>query len=220
MSKVILAVIFILLCGNGTIAQDAQLSELWLSYGVSNKVNKKWKISGNGQLRLSNSAEFSNVFVVQADARRKVTKVFSFNMQYRYAFVDGGRNAQRVAIDGRFKWRLPAEKLTLSYRSRLQLKRINYNGKIISALRNKVGVSYSISNKFSAYLDYENFVELVNIKSFLRLDAPSFNKNRFTLGGKLRNNAHTLKAFFRMETSPNVQDVIVHIWGVSISQKL
>lgn len=213
--------ILLLSIGCQLFAQDSkQLSELWLSYEVKHKLNKKWKFYGNGQMRLANANNSRGELLLEAAAKRKVSKLISVKLQYRYNFIDGFRNTQRAAIDGQFKWQSPSRKVSFVYRTRLQVKRVNYNGQIISVWRNKVGGAYAFSDKFSTYLHYENFIELVKLKSFLRADPPAFSKNRFTLGGKFEIEKQAFKAFYRLESFPDQPNVLVHIWGISISQDL
>jgi hypothetical protein len=219
MKKWLLIILFAGFSGYG-IAQDFNPAEAWLSYSVKHSLSKKWDIKGMAQWRPNNYELASNPYLLQVEARRKFSKRATLNMQYRYSFFDNERNTQRLAIDGRFKWKLGHKSNVLQYRSRLQVTRVNVNGQIISGWRNKIGFEKKINKQFALYADYENFVELIKITSFLRVKPPHFNKNRYTLGAKFKWGQHTLKTFYRLEKGIGGNDPVVHIVGLGITRKL
>lgn len=92
-------------------SQDFKLCEAWFSYDVNYSVNKKWKLYGQTQWRPNNYSEIANPFLLELGARKKVNKVFSMKFQYRYIFINGSRNAQRLAMDARFKWKTSSKSL-------------------------------------------------------------------------------------------------------------
>lgn len=219
MKKGVLIILLIGFTGYG-IAQELNPTEAWLFYSVKHSFTKKWTIKGMAQWRPNNYELASNPYFLQLEVRKKFSKRGRLNMQYRYSFFDNERNTQRLAIDGRFKWKLGNKTNLLQYRSRLQVTRVNVNGQIISGWRNKIGFEKKIIKQLSLYADYENFVELIKITSFLRVKPPHFNKNRYTVGTKFKRSQHTLKTFYRIEKSIGGNDPIVHIVGLGITSKL
>tara|TARA_R110002050_G_scaffold20348_1_gene57631 strand:- start:20703 stop:21317 length:615 start_codon:yes stop_codon:yes gene_type:complete len=202
------------------IAQKINIGNLWASYSMKYSVNEKWKVYGEAQWRLDNYSSTPTPFLVDFSGRNKVNKVFSIKLQYRYRWVNGERNTQRLAIDGRFKWKAWDKKLRIQYRTRLQVTRVNYNGQIISGWRNKVGIERVFSKKFSVYANYENFIQVLKLKSFIRIDAPQFNKNRYTLGVNYKFKKNEFNAFYRIDQSLNYDNVLIHILGLGITRKL
>ena len=98
-------------------------------------VNKKWKVYGESQWRLKNYSDIPNPFFLEFGGRKKINKVSSIKLQYRYTWINGERNTQRLAIDGRFKWKIWDKKLVIQYRTRVQVERVNYNGQIMDLCR-------------------------------------------------------------------------------------
>lgn len=220
MRKFLIILVFVCSFDGLMVAQEINFSEVWASYSTNYSINKKWKVSGEAQWRFTNYPAQPNPFFLEFVGRKKINKVSAIKLLYRFTWIDGERNTQRLALDGNFKWKVWNKKLVIKYRSRIQVERVNFNGQVISDWRNKVGIERKFSKKFFVYLNYEGFVRLIKLKSFLRVDSPSFNKNRLTVGAKYKRSKNEFKAFYRIDQALNQQNQLVHILGFSIAHKL
>jgi hypothetical protein len=183
-------------------------------------VNKKWKVYGEAQWRFDNILATSTPFFLEAGGRRKINKIASIKLQYRYTWISGERNTQRLAIDGRFKWKIFDKKYNVYYRTRAQLERVNFNGQIISDWRNKFGVERKFSKKFVMYVNYELCLRVLKLKSFVRIDPPRLTGNRYTLGAKYQFKKNEIGVFYRLDQALNSRNEFSHIVGLGISRKL
>lgn len=220
MKRFLIILAFVCPFANSIVAQEINLSEVWMSYSAKYSINKKWRVYGETQWRINNHSALSNPFFLEFGGRKKLNKVSSIKFQYRYTWIKAERNTQRLAIDGRFRWKVWDKKLLIQYRTRLQVERVNYNGQVISDWRNKVGIERKFSKRFFMYFDYESFIRLLKLKSFIRNDSPRFNKNRYTLGAKYKLKKNELKAFYRIDQGLNFPNELIHIFGFAITRKL
>ncbi|MFT6324236.1 MAG: hypothetical protein ACJA2N_001099 [Salibacteraceae bacterium] len=220
MMRFLIILLFVCSFGGLLDAQELNTTEVWTSYSVKYAVNKKWKVYGEAQYRFNNHSDLPQPFFLEFGGRKKINKVSSIKLQYRYTWVNGERNTQRLALDGRFKWKVLDKKTVLQYRTRAQVERVAFNGQITSDWRNKIGIVREFSKKFDLYLDYESFIRLLKLKSFLHVDSPKFNKNRFTLGGKYTFKKNEFKAFYRLDQSVDYSQQISHVFGFGMVRKL
>lgn len=220
MKKCFAILAFMSFIGCSVSAQEINFSEIWTSYSVKYSLNKQWKVYGESQWRFDNRSETPNPFFLEFAGRRKINKVAALKFQYRYTWVYGERNTQRLAVDGRFKWKVWDKKLIIQYRTRAQIERVSVNGQIISDWRNKIGIERVFTKKFSIYLDYENFMRLLKLRSFVRLDPPRLNQNRYTLGAKYEFKKNEFVAFYRIDQSVDLPSQLFQIIGFGITRKL
>lgn len=154
-------------------------TETWTSLGVSKKINKKWNIGAEAELRNGNFYGLIDRASLQLEANYNFNKYLKFSASYQameyYDFKYSDyqfRNRFSLGATGKFK----ISRFTVSLRERAQLTtkdesdRIKASGKIDTykmnpewMWRNRVKLDYNIrKSKFTPSFSVETFYQLNN----------------------------------------------------------
>ena len=183
-------------------AQDTivvQDLETWSSISANYKLNKKWSLSLEEQLRLKSNSSELDQFFTEVGTKYKVAKGFTTGVAARYirendneGKVQGMENHLRFHLDVSYRHKI--DRLRLKYRVRGQTK--SELGVITSEWENKLRLllkaNYNIKNwKLDPFVSTEIFREV---------SSSSFEKYRLTLGTSYKfKNKSELGAFYRLE---------------------
>ncbi|NJB83058.1 DUF2490 domain-containing protein [Wenyingzhuangia aestuarii] len=124
--------------------------ETWSSLNLKYKINKKWTVALQGQLRLENNSSEVNQYFGQLDLEYSPFKHFEFGGAIRYiknndntGNVQGYENHFRYHLDGQYKHKL--SDFSFKYRVRYQNKNeLNINNEAKQYFRFKAAVDYNI----------------------------------------------------------------------------
>jgi len=203
------------------LSQKIEDSELWSGYTAKYKINKKWRLSGEYQIRFDNNVSKLKNNFLELNVQKKLSKKFYLNMQYRYSWIVNERNKKRYSIDGIYKQKIFKKALKLKYRTKFQIEQVQYNGQVIVDWRNKLTIEKKLSKKIDVFGEYELFLNVFKLKSFARFDPPELTTNRYTAGFNYQIKKVELQLFYRIESSINSADnECDQIFGFGIVHKL
>lgn len=200
--KRFLATLIILFIATPLFSQNELVdTELWSGLAVKMKVNKKWKIELEEQIRFKDSIKTLKSSFTELSARYKINKQFSLKAGYRYSIRYGyrQRNRNRMALFLYYNFERDELPISIQIRSGFQNDIEDYNGQLLSYSRNRIKVNYNPFKDVESFFSYESFYRF-NSKN-------EFRTNRFTGGLSLEiNKALDLTGFYRVEQEINVDE--------------
>lgn len=205
-SKFFLMLLFVSVWSYGQ-GEDVTVRDLetWTSINLKYKINKKWAMAFQEQLRLDDDSSVVNQYFSQLDVTYSPFKHFDFSGGLRYSRkndntgdVQGYENYFRYHLDGVFKHEL--NNFSFKYRVRYQNKNeIGVDGEAKKYVRFKAGVGYNIRKwKLDPVLSGELYNPLDSD------DENQLDKYRLTLGTSY--NVHKsgkIGVFYRYEKELN-----------------
>lgn len=233
MKNTLFAILLISLLSPITLlAQDANWIntkniEAWSAMKFSYKLNKKWKIGLEEQLRLQTSPVDIDSYFTELNTSYNINKNVYGGIGIRYirkndnkGKVQGYENYTRLHID--LGATHDIERFNIDYRLRLQTKKeLNKLGSEENHPNNyvrlKVGLGYNIKKwKFDPKLSAELF------RHYEKGEEVEFNKLRLTLGTRYKiNSSGKLGFFYRIERELNIKKpVTANIVGIKYSYTL
>lgn len=146
----LLGIILISVCTYGQDTLVVRDLETWSSINLKHKINKKWSLALEGELRLKNNSSEINQYFGQFDLEYNFSKHIEFSGGLRYikdndntGKIQGYENYFRYNLDGTYKQKL--NDLSLKYRVRYQnRKELEESNEIKESLRFKVEAEYNI----------------------------------------------------------------------------
>ncbi|XOV67548.1 MAG: DUF2490 domain-containing protein [Fluviicola sp.] len=138
---------------------EAQTSdfELWSGASAQCKLNDKFKLGFEQQVRLNNRlTSFKNTFSA-ASLKYKISERFAVKGTYRFKFVPN--NHERVSADLIYSWSKKKFPLRVKNRLRYQ-RRADFVGSRTRYLRNKLQFEYNASKLVDPFMAGEIFYRL------------------------------------------------------------
>jgi hypothetical protein len=177
--------------------------EVWTSVELKYKINKKWKIGFEEQLRLKNNATEVDQYFSELTANYSLNKAFTVGVGGR--FVRENDNQGKIqGYENHFRWNFDLgyehkiDRLSLAYRLRYQTKsEWVENASAKNNFRLKIEGKYNFNHwKFDPVLSAEIFNSISNDMTF--------NKIRWTAGTSYSaKNIGEFGLFYRMERELN-----------------
>ncbi len=188
-------------------------TELWSGYVYKLKLNKKWLLEFQGQLRFDENIGHFNKAFTQIGGQYEVLNNLDLEVSYRYYGVNGGWNVGRLNLNVKYKWEPQKTDFKFKYRLRFTDALVQYTGQKVTYLRNSFTVGYKLSKLVDPYIAYENFYRLNLLKEVRR------HRYTFGLAWDLTKRL-SLDTFYRYETEVNVKSPEpVTIIGLGLTQK-
>ncbi|ANW96568.1 hypothetical protein AXE80_09880 [Wenyingzhuangia fucanilytica] len=228
-SKAILNKFFligILLLSVSTYGQDTIVTrdlETWSSINLKYKINKKWAVTLEGQLRLENNSSEVSQYFGQLDLEYSLTKRFELTGALRYiknndntGKIQGYEDHFRYHIDGTYKQKI--NQVDLKYRVRYQNRNeLKIDDEFKQIVRFKVDAVYNIKKwKLDPELSGELF------RSVGSASENQLESYRITLGTTFKvHKSAKMKLFYRFDKELNVTyPRAVNIIGVKYTYSL
>lgn len=177
---------------------------LWTTLSLDKKLNKKFTLNFDQELRLFDNMSRVNLFFSTVTLDYKLSKAFKFSLAYRFINknqFDYYSKRHRMYFDAAFKQKIKKNFL-FTYRVRLQGQVRDYyssdNGRMIeSYIRNKFDLGYSYK-KFTPYVSAEFRYQLTNPR--FQVGDSEFNRGRYTGGCEYDfDKKNTLNLYFMLQ---------------------
>lgn len=165
--------IFILLLVNNVVAKDNHVSPdagMWNTFSLEKKINKKFSISFDEELRIKENFSKLNLFYTNIGINYKINKKFKVSLIYRNAQKSvesrGWDIKHRIMFDASFKQKL-SKSLVFQFRERIQFENKNIysskNGRYIESFsRSKFSLAYNVNDKLKVYATEEIRFQIID----------------------------------------------------------
>lgn len=197
-------------------ASHAQLTdnELWTSASVRYKVNKKWRVDMEENLRFNFTNSSLRVAFTEVGGRYTINKRFNARLFYRYNGRPGRFNSHRLGFDFSASLRDKDFPLSAKYRFRFQNVVTEVTGANRTNLRHKIGIKHNLSKLVDPWVSGEAYHRL-NGKNEIQ-------KLRLTIGATWRANKRMdINTFYRLQQEVNVRNPLrQNIFGLGLEYDL
>jgi len=171
---------------------------------INLKMNKRWKLELDNQLRLQDKLSGYDSYIVELGSKYEVNDFMAAKIKLRYVDRPGNYDSEekpehnRYRISNDINWRLFKKKnWKLYFRNRYTYTTENFTKKHYNYLRNKVNLEYTFSKIATPYLSAEVY--------FRFDDKNQFKKIRITSGiVSSISKTVSLTVFFRNQREINV----------------
>ena len=133
-------------------------AEFWYGISVEKKINKKWNIGLEENLRLNESGRQFGTLLFETHLSYKLSKKLRLKAAYRYSFKKASSsNVQRLSIAANRKWKIN-KRWRLSHRLKYQYDFTPNRQETRKLLRYKSEVTYNIrKSKWNPFFSAECF---------------------------------------------------------------
>jgi hypothetical protein len=134
--------------------------ELWTEASASYKLNKHWRAEYTQSVRFSDKVSGYKYTFSELGIQYRFANAFAVKIKGRYVFVPDTFNIFRYYADFTYDFQRKGFPVRLDYRLRFgdSPNTANYNRE--TYLRNRLGISYNLSNFADPYLQYELFYSI------------------------------------------------------------
>lgn len=195
------------------LAQRETDYELWTGAKLEYKLNKKFELEFEEQVRLNENISATKVFFVEPGVHYKFNKWIDFKFKYRFSDFHQSRNENRMTFDVRFEYDIPKNPIDIRYRFRFQDSKVTYTEQKINYTRHELTADMNLSKLVDPYLSYELFY--LHQKNEIRTHRYSVGL-KWKLGKDLDFNSFYLIDYQVNVKTPETQ----HIFGGTFSYSL
>ncbi|MBN4071489.1 DUF2490 domain-containing protein [Crocinitomix catalasitica] len=198
-------------CSIFSISQKSNDLEVWAGIGLKFKLNKKYTLYVNEQIRLNNVVTSIRTTFSDLGLRYKLNKWIDLQGNVRFNLNPSAANKARASFDVNYGWSKKKFPLSFGCRSRIQNVTTLVNWKNQTYLREKIGVGYNMSKLVDPYFAYEIFFQFNG--------RYKLNKARTTAGLNWRlGKCLKLKTFYRLQSEIFTKNgKRQHILGLGLS---
>jgi predicted porin len=200
--------IIIFCCSLKVNAQESIVTndlEMRNSFAISKKINNRWKVSLEEELRFTEDISRFDIFLSDLGVDYKINKHFSAGLNYRFyqnKNNDGNFKTQH-RLSAAISYKQKFNRFTFKYRLQFQNKDEDFlssgSENNVYNLRNKISVDYNIRKfKLDPYFQAELFRKYETDMN------PYFNKVRWTLGASYPiTKKSDIQLFYRIDNELN-----------------
>ncbi len=190
-----------LICISFISAQGFEDNQFWHAEKFQKKINEKTSIALEQDFRMGNNA--SELIYVHADfgIKRKLTKSFSVNLNFREVFEQKGDVLTREhRPHGQLAWKGKSGPFALSSRARLEYRMKQDKDPVI---RNRDLVSIKIGKGFTPL----KLVPYIADEIFYDMEESELNRNRFYIGCEIQSISIIKTALYFLQQKDLKNDV-------------
>jgi hypothetical protein len=172
--------------------------QLWLQAGATVKLDKRWSVGLNEELRLANNVHKVNQFYSEPNVKFSVTKAFKIGAFYRFAWRPNVPNVHRVGGDLLYSFFADKAHLEISNRLRIHSD-LKKHSAPDNTIRYKAGLRYNPPKCIiKPHLDLEWFFSYANPKN------NGFSRDRIYGGADFAiNQTNTIVFYYIAEVFPS-----------------
>lgn len=219
----LLGMFLISVCSYGQDTLLVRDLETWTSVNLKYKINKKWAVALEGQLRLDDNSSMVNQYFGQFDLEYSLSKHVEFSGALRYlkkndhsGKIQGYEDYIRYHLDGTYKHKI--NDLSLKYRVRYQNRsELKVEDALKQTVRFKAEAEYNIKKwKLDPELSGELF------RSIGASTENQLQSYRITLGTTFKiHKSAKMKLFYRFDKEVNTDfPLAINIAGVKYTYSL
>jgi len=119
--------------------------ELWTGASVKLKLNKRFKVDVEQQVRFNDTISSLKKTFTELGLKYQMNKSIAFKVNYRFVIRPTKSNQNRISLDAYYHWDKKKFPLSFDYRLRFQNTKNSILGENFTYLRNKLSLKYNLT---------------------------------------------------------------------------